>query len=224
MELTRINFIIQKISERITTKLFIQPFLILALFVVFSETSSAQESTNPAFKRFGFQAGANVAAMNFNLGSPAPAEHERLSWKAGITFGFLLRVPLAKNLFLQPEYTFAQRNGEDRSLVKTYTLNYFSLPVLLIYKILPFVSVMAGPQAEILINARSTTNGASGNITHDVEERSVGIAAGLEGRVTNNIFLSVRYFQGLNHIGIGQRSDVKEFKYEVITFTTGIKF
>ena len=219
----RINFIIQKISERIKTKFFIQLFLFLVLFA-FSKTLSAQESTNPSFKRFGFQAGVNVAAMNFNLGSPAPAEQEKLSWKAGLTFGFLLRVPLAKNLFLQPEYTFAQKNGEDKSLAKAYTLNYFSLPVLLVYKILPIVSVMAGPQAEILINARSTTSGEISNITHDVEERSVGIATGLEGRVINNIFLSVRYFRGLNHIGIGQRSDVKEFKYEAITFTAGINF
>ena len=202
----------------------LKPFLFFALFVVFSETLSAQESANPPFKRFGFQAGMNVAAMNFNLGSPAPVESEKLSWKAGITFGFLLRVPLAKSLFLQPEYSFTQRNGEERSLAKTYTLNYFSLPVLLMYKILPVLSVMAGPQAEILINARSTGSGENSNITHDTEERSIGIATGLEARVINNIFLSARYFRGLNHIGIGQRSDVKEFKYEAISFTAGIKF
>jgi len=162
--------------------------------------------------------------MNFNLGNPAPAEKEKLSWKAGISFGFLLRIPLAKNLFLQPEYSFIQRNGEDRSLGKTYTLNYFSLPVLLIYKILPVLSVMAGPQAEILINARAISSGENSNITHDTEERSIGVAAGLEARVINNIFLSARYFRGLNHIGIGQRSDTKEFKYEAITFTAGIRF
>lgn len=202
----------------------LKPFLFLVLFVVFSETLSAQESTNPAFKRFGFQAGVNVAAMDFNLGSPAPAEHEKLSWKAGITFGFLLRVPLAKNLSLQPEYTFTQRNGEDKSSGKSYTINYFSLPVLLNYSISSVFSIIAGPQAEILIRAQSTANGEKTNITHDVEERSIGIATGLEVQLKKRFFLSARYLQGLNHIGIDQRSDVKEFKYEVVTATAGIRF
>jgi hypothetical protein len=219
----RNNFIIKQLPARIKPKLFIQLFLSL-LLAAFSKTLSAQDNTNPSFKRFGFQAGVNAAAMNFNLGNPAPAQKEKLSWKAGISFGFLLGVPLAKNLFLQTEYNFIQRNGEDKSLAKTYSLNYFSLPALLFYKLSPVVAVMAGPQAEILINARSTSSGENSNITHDTEERSIGVAAGLEATVINNIFLSARYFRGLNHIGIGQRSDIKEFKYEAITLTAGIRF
>jgi hypothetical protein len=219
----RNNFINKGFPGRVKTKLFIRAFLFFTVFIS-SNSLSAQESRNPSFKRFGVQAGLNIAAMNFNLGRPAPAAHEKLSWKPGITFGFLLRVPLAKKLFLQPEYSFTQRNGKDENLGKAYRLNYFSLPVLLIYKIAPAFSVMAGPRAEILINARSATSGESSNITHDVEERGIGITAGLEAGIINNIFLSARYFRGLNHIGIGQRSDTKEFKYEAISFTAGIRF
>jgi len=199
---------------------------LLLLLIIFSCSinTNAQESIPPAFKCFGFQAGINTAAMNFNQGSPPPAAHKRLSWKTGFTFGFLLRVPLAKNLVLQPEYAFTQRNREDKSAGKSYTINYFSLPVLLNYSISSVFSVIAGPQAEILINAQSTANGEKTNITHDVEERSIGAAAGLEVQLKKRFFLSARYFQGLNHIGIGQRSDVKEFKYELVTATAGIRF
>jgi hypothetical protein len=217
------NFINTGFPERVKMKLFIRVFLFFTVFIS-NNSLFAQESRDPSFKRFGVQAGLNITAMNFNLGRPAPAAHEKLSWNAGITFGLLLRVPLAKKLFLQPEYSFTQRNGKDGNLGKTYTLNYFSLPVLLIYKVVPAFSVMAGPGAEILINARSATSGESSNITHDVEERGIGITAGLEARIISNIFLSARYFRGLNHIGIGQRSDVKEFKYEAISFTAGVRF
>src|SRR6185437_6020746 len=141
----RNNFIFKPLPARIKPKLFIQLFLSL-LLAVFSKTLSAQDNTNPSFKRFGFQAGVNIAAMNFNLGNPAPAEKEKLSWKAGISFGFLLRIPLAKNLFLQPEYSFIQRNGEDRSISVDYDLDYLSMPVLLNYSISSRISLLAGPQ------------------------------------------------------------------------------
>ncbi|MDP4129484.1 MAG: porin family protein [Bacteroidota bacterium] len=197
--------------------------LIIISFACFG-FANAQTISAPPFKRFGFQAGLNTANMNFNLGVPAPAGHIAAFWKTGISFGFLLRVPLAKDLFLQPEYAFNQRKGADKSISVDYDLDYLSMPVLLNYSISSRISLLAGPQLELLIDARSAGNGVSSNITHDVEERSIGLLAGLEFRVKKSLFLSARYLQGLNHIGIGQRSDVKEFKYEVVSVSAGIRF
>lgn len=185
--------------------------------------ADAQTISTPPFKRFGFQAGLNTANMNFNLGVPAPAVHAAASWKTGISLGFLLRIPLAKNLFLQPEYAFNQRKGADKSFSVDYDLDYLSMPVLLNYSISSRISLLAGPQLELLIDARSMGNGVNSNITHDVEERSIGLLAGLEVQIIKSFFLSARYLQGLNHIGIGQRSDAKEFKYESINLTAGIR-
>ncbi|HEY8733586.1 MAG TPA: hypothetical protein VIL90_03405, partial [Puia sp.] len=67
-------------------------------------------------------------------------------------------------------------------------------------------------------------NGVNTNITHDVEERGIGLIGGLEFTILKSIFLSARYMQGLNHVGIGQRSYTKEFKYQVVNFTAGIRF
>jgi opacity protein-like surface antigen len=196
-------------------------FLISTIF--FSGKIVAQ-SADTTFKRFGFQAGINISNMDFNIGDPAPAVKTNSSWQTGFTFGFQLKVPLAKNLLIQPEYSFSQRNGSDQTVETSYTISYFSLPVLLNYRITPRFNILAGPQFEITTKASSSSNGQDTDITHDVEERGIGIVGGLEFTVIKSFFISARYLQGLNHVGIGQRSDVKEFKYQSFILTAGVRF
>jgi Outer membrane protein beta-barrel domain len=184
----------------------------------------AQRLTDESFKRFAFQAGANISNMNFNKGYSVTPVHYDAAWKTSFTLGFLLRVPLAKSFFLQPEYAYTQRKGADKNLAINYSLAYFSMPILLNYKITRSIAVLAGPQVEILMNAQSGNNGVSTSITHDTEERSIGITAGLELEIKKIFIFSARYLQGLNHIGIGQRSSVKEFQYQSVNVTVGVRF
>jgi hypothetical protein len=126
---------------------------------------------------------------------------------------------------LQPEYSFARRYGTDKNIETDFRLDYFSMPVLLKYVLSDRFDLLAGPQFELLINAQSVNKGESADITHNVEERSIGIVAGLEVNIASAFFISGRYFQGFNNIGIWQRSsDVKEFKYQLISFTAGMRF
>ena len=198
--------------------------LLPLLFFTGSIRLAAQQFADPPFKRFGFQAGANISNMNFNKGYMATTVHEDAVWKTGFTLGFLLRVPLAKNLFLQPEYAYTQRKGADKNLATDYSLDYFSMPILLNYKITPAIAILAGPQLELLVNAKSSNNGVSTGITHDTEERSIGVTAGLELEIKKIFLVSARYLQGLNHIGIGQRSNVKEFEYQAVNLAVGVRF
>jgi opacity protein-like surface antigen len=201
----------------------ISNFLFAVILLFYINTSSAQ-STDSSFKRFGFQIGVNLSNMNFNEGEPPPAITANASWQTGFTFGFQLKVPLAKRLVLQPEYSFFQRNGSDQTVNTTYEINYFSLPLLVNYQLSPRFNILAGPQFEITTSASASTNGENNNITHDVEERGIGLLAGLEFTVTKSFFVAARYLQGLNHVGIGQRSDTKEFKYQSFILTAGIRF
>jgi opacity protein-like surface antigen len=191
---------------------------------VLSSDKIAAQTAETSFKRFGFQAGINISNMNFNIGDPAPAIKTNASWQTGFTFGFQLKVPLTKKLLIQPEYSYSQRNGSNQTVETTYTINYFSLPILLNYQLSPRFNILAGPQFEVTTNASSSTNGENSNITHDVEERGFGIVGGLEFTVIKSFFLSARYLDGLNHVGIGQRSEVKEFKYESFILTAGVRF
>ncbi|MEO5783818.1 MAG: porin family protein [Ginsengibacter sp.] len=196
----------------------------LFLVVTFHSWISFAQSNDDSFKKFQILAGANAANMNFNKGVPAPAEHISPSFKTGFTFGVLINFSLADNILLQPGYYFSQRNGADKSTSMDYSMNYLSLPVLLSYNISPAIAVAAGPQIEILISAKNKINGVSNNITHDTEERSIGLTAGIDCKPFNSFLISARYMHGLNHIGIGQRSNIKEFKFEVVNLMLGFAF
>jgi hypothetical protein len=198
-------------------------FFALTMLLSLPYFSQAQ-SSDSSFRRFGFQAGINISNMNWNQGEPPPETHINASWKSGFTFGFQLKVPLANKLLIQTEYNFSERSGEDQSISTGYTFDYFSLPVLLNYGITKHLQLIAGPQFEILISARSSANGIDKNITHGVEERGVGILVGLEYGFAHSFFLSSRYLQGLNHVGISRSSDTKEFVYQLAGFTAGIRF
>lgn len=182
------------------------------------------QTTGDESARFGFQAGAGFSNMNFNKGEPTPAVKIDPSWKAGIQLGFILRIPLGSKWLLQPEYNYVQRNGADKSIATSYELDYLSLPLLLHYNICRALSVYAGPQAELLVRATSSAGGIKTTITHDTEERSIAATAGAEWRFAKPFFFAARYLHGFNHIGIGQRSNVKEFKYEGLSLTAGIHF
>ena len=117
----------------------------ICLILLFCTSGSFAQSKDSTFQRFGFQIGVNLSNMNFNEGEPPPAVPANASWQAGFTFGFQLKVPLAKKWILQPEYSFSQRNGSDQAISTNYKIDYFSLPVLIAYQLSPRFNILAGP-------------------------------------------------------------------------------
>jgi outer membrane protein with beta-barrel domain len=195
------------------------PF-ILSLFIL--QTVTAQFSDEPSLKRFGFRAGINLSHMNFSKGSP-PVNIET-SWGSEMCFGFLMVLPLSDKFSFQPEYLYSQMGSKIKNSDTAFKLNYLSLPVFLKFQLIEKLSLMAGPQFDILINAKKTITGQSFNITHDTEERSLGIAAAMEYEIIESLSVCARYMNGFNHIGIGQRSDIQEFKYGLLQLTACVKF
>lgn len=135
-----------------------------------------------------------------------------------------MQVHITGDLFFQSEYLYSQTGGEAKSNNTVYKLNYFSLPVLLKYQLHEKFSLMAGPQFDLLINAKKTVNGSSTDITHDTEERSLTATAGMEFQLLPSLSVCARYMHGLNHIGIGQRSAIQEFKFEMLQVTACVRF
>ena len=174
--------------------------------------------------RFGLRLGANLANMNFNKGYPKPATSVATTWQPGIMAGGFLRVPIVGNFSWQQEYLFSQMRSKVDATNESYTLNYVSLPILLSYRVLPHLAFVAGPQLDLLIDGKRNLGGVETSITHDTEERSLGATAGAELFATDHLSLQLRYTLGLNHIGIGQRSAVTEFKYESVQLMAGLAF
>jgi len=195
------------------------PFIV-SLFIM--QAAIAQFDNAPTIKRFGFRAGANFSHMNFSKGSPPlPIE---TSWNVGINFGFVMLFPISDRLSFQPEYLYSQMGSKIKNSDTAYKLNYLSLPLFLKFELLEKFSLMAGPQFDILINAKRDVSSNSSNITHDTEERSIGLTGGIEYQIIESLSLCAKYMNGFNHIGIGQRSDTKEFKHELVQFSVCVRF
>jgi hypothetical protein len=178
-----------------------------------------QNNSRSPFNRFGFRTGINISHVNFAQGSPPPDIPIETSRRTGINIGFLILVPLNDRLFFQPEYLYSQMGGQEKKSGTVYKLNYFSMPVFLKYQLTEKFSLMAGPQFDLLINAKKIDSGSSSLITHDTEERSFAVTAGVEFKIIRSISLCARYVHGINHIDIGQ-----EFKFQTLQLSTCVHF
>lgn len=189
----------------------------------FAPTSPDEQLPEKPKVRFGARLGINVTNTNFNQGFPRPVEPVDTEWKAGAVGGVFWQIPLSKRLSFQQEYLFSQMGGAVKSTGTTYQMRYLSLPVLLQYKLIPKLALVAGPQFDLLLQAKQRVKGATTTITHDTEERSIGATAGLEFYFTHRLSLDARYMQGMNHIGIGQRSSVQEFKHQMVQVAVAVR-
>lgn len=192
----------------------------------YAASAQAPAEAPPARKlpvSFGLRLGLNYSNTNFNMGEPKPVVPVDTKWKTGFVVGALVEVGLSEHLALQQEYLYSQQSGEISGGAR-YQLQYLSLPLLLKYRIVPRLAVVAGPQFDLMLKAQQEVQGQTVNITHDTEERGLGATAGLEVTIWRNLGLSARYLQGLNHVGIGQRSAVQEFKWQSVQVAAEVRF
>lgn len=204
-------------------------YVYLSLLSGWALTASAQNPADaPAARKlpvsFGLRLGPNSSNTNFNQGEPKPAVPVETSWQTGFLVGALVQVDLTKKLALQQEYLLVQQGGAIRSTDTQYRLRYLSLPLLLKYRVVPRLALVAGPQFDLLLDAAVKANGQTTDITHDTEERGLGATAGLELQLWRSLRLSARYLQGLNHVGIGQRSAVQEFRWQSVQVAAEVRF
>jgi opacity protein-like surface antigen len=198
----------------------ILPFAIVFLFA--AHVVNAQPMDDGPFKRFGIKAGVNNSHLDFTKG--VPPRDIKTSRKTGFNFGFVLLVPLTGALYFQPEYAYSQMGGKLESTDTSYQLNYFSMPLLLRYQLSEKFAITAGPQADLLINGRRSVKGVSKDITHDTEERSLSAVFGAEYEIAMGISIGARYMYGLNHVGLGQRSELQEFKFTMAQLSLCARF
>jgi hypothetical protein len=198
--------------------------LLLFILVAIISANNSWAQNSSAFKKFGFKAGINLSNIDFNRGFPAPATPIPIVWKAGITAGIILHVPITTKLSVQPEYAYSKVLGEDKSSGVSYSVDYLSMPVLLKYQFISKLAVEAGPQVDLLVGAHKELNGSKSSITKEIEERNLGIVGGVEIKVMKELRLDARYILGLSHVGIRDVSGTKEFKLDRFQLTASINF
>lgn len=183
----------------------------------------AQEKSN--HKKFGVKFGVNHTHMNYQRGYRLPGETAPASKpQTGFTTGFMLHLPVTHNISIQPEYLYSSRKTLLTSSNITNHFQYLSMPVLMQLRVTEKFFLFAGPQFDLLIRASQNDGKDSREITHDVEERNLGITGGTQMFFTNVFFVDLRYMHGISNVGVGQRSNVEEFKYQSVEVAAGIRF
>jgi hypothetical protein len=184
----------------------------------------ARQEVNDKPVQFGLKGGISLSNMNFNKGHSGVNVPLDRAWKAGLSLGLVMQVYLSGRLFLVQEYSLSRIRGGYAPYEAEYTLDYASFPILLHYRASPKIGISAGPQLEILLYGREKILNKSSAVTKMIEERSLGMMLGVDYSLSGRIKFSARFMHGLNHIGIYQRTDRREFKYELVQASTNILF
>lgn len=158
-------------------------------------------------------AGLHTQAQGFHLGIKAGANLFKVDgesfdqeFKFGYNVGAFSEINFTSSWGIQPELLFNQTNyrtGTEFSNVysggvSNYQgkLNYLSIPVLLSFRPIPLLSILAGPQFGILLNKNE-------HLTDNAEQAFKGGDFSLVGGAQLNlasIKVGARYVVGLNNI------------------------
>jgi len=142
----------------------------VAIFMVsnlFAQTSSDNFRTKISI---GAKIGANLSNVYDSQGEQFNADA-----KFGLATGLFVAIPFGKYLGIQPELLFSQKGyqGSGSIFGSNYsfscTTNFIDVPILLAFKPLPFITVLAGPQYSFLISDKYVFNSAIVNTIQENE-------------------------------------------------------
>jgi hypothetical protein len=98
---------------------------------------------------FGLKAGVNISSLHQN--------GVDFNSRTGFYAGGLAHIHVSPHLAVQPEVYFSSQGAKSNA--NTYALNYVNVPVLVQYMAGNGFRLQTGPQLELLVSAKSETNG-----------------------------------------------------------------
>ncbi|CAA9284284.1 MAG: hypothetical protein AVDCRST_MAG56-3982 [uncultured Cytophagales bacterium] len=152
----------------------------------------------------GLKGGVNLAVITntFNLGA---------GFKPGVHFGGFLEAKMSEKVSFQPELLYSAQGcttsdmrGEPTGKVN---LSYVSLPLLFNLYVGSGFHFTLGPQASVLVSAKSHEDGAGSlggsrevDIKDEFKKGELSVAGGLGYKFKGGIHLSARYITGVTDI------------------------
>lgn len=171
--------------------------------------------------RFGIKGGLNVSTLTGEIENAEP--------KIGAHLGGLVEIKVVNKFAIQPELLFSLQ-GAKNDYVRTagnnrftteekLNLLYLNVPVMAKFYVIPALSLEAGPQLGVLLDAEAKftqrqsngTNNSSTSRSYDIKDNlrtlDAGFNLGASYYFTNNMFVQARYTFGLTSI------DERDYNY-----------
>ena len=192
-------------------------FTIFIITILSSSGILAQKKNRSSF---GIKSGINFSTFRLDGTGSGAWETE---WKTGLVAGGFVNIQITNRFAIQPEFLYSSMGGHLVSPglgTDRYRLNYFSIPVLAKVYLCKHLSAVAGPQVDILIQAKKYTDAGYYKVTDNYKDHDFFVTGGLEYRPLNFLSLTGRYMYGLSDIDPGTSMSLKN---QGIQITVGVK-
>ena len=158
---------------------------------------SAQNINSPkGHINIGIKGGVNF----YNINNDNAASYDS---KIGFNLGLLGHIHVAKHFALQPEIQYSAQGAKysDNNGDNKINLNYINVPVLLQYMWDNGFRLQAGPQAGILVSAKSDLNDNKVDIKNNYKPLDLGLSFGASYiHPSTGVGIDARYNLGLSNI------------------------
>lgn len=203
------------------------PALLLITSSIFGQTDTDMREKLV----FGVKAGANYSNVWDEQG-----EDFRADGKAGFAAGVFLSIPIGTYLGIQPEIQFSQKGyqGEGTFLNSPYsystTTSFIDVPLLFVFKPVPQVSIVAGPQYSFLVSqSRNFTSEFYSQTEYEeyendnIRKNIFGIHVGADFNI-NHFVISPRAGWDMQLNNGDGTSEVPRYKNQWLQLTLGYRF
>jgi hypothetical protein len=186
------------------------------LMMSFLPLVMAQNNTTAKKFSWGYKIGLN--ASNIRLEDAADTD-----WKTGLVTGLFFTIKTGEKLSLQPELLYSSMGGRNAlESNSSLRLNYFSIPLLAKYQVCKKWNVIAGPQIDMMIQAKEkNSSNQFTKLTKDFKESSFNVTAGAEFSPLHCTAFALRYIYGFTNIA---EFSTMKMKNQAIQLTAAIKF
>lgn len=203
---------------------------VLSVALILAGATIAQDDLRERFT-FGIKAGANVSNI-----WDTRSENFSADPKLGFAGGVFASIPLGRLLALQPEVIFSQKGykASGQFLTIPYemkrTSNYLDIPLLLAFRPVSFISILAGPQIGFQLSQKDKFT--TGNFTSEEQEQfennnwrknMLGIHMGLDINIHHFVISPRAALDLQNNKGDGTSTDPR-YKNFLLQLTVGYRF
>lgn len=154
--------------------------------------------------KVGLKAGFDFGNVKF----PAPSDTKtRVAFYGGLK----TEIAAGKKFIVQPEILYSQKGFAFSPLGNSkgghVNINYISVPLLAGYRPADKLTVLAGPEFNYLINAKSHIEEVSSDLSTIYKKFDVGIDLGVAYQLLKSIGIEIRYCYGLSYLAEGTLMD-----------------
>ncbi len=169
---------------------------------------------------FGVKAGVNLATLNSSISGI----NDHVSMRTAFHVGGVADVSITDQFSIQPELIYSSVgaksdiDGGDFDIIT----DYLSIPFLAKYNVANGFSLLAGPQAGFLLNAKIKAEDEEEDFKDEMESIDFGLGFGLAYKLDAGLSFDARYVLGLSNAWADTGDDT--IKNNVIQFSIGYMF